>query len=342
MAGDSNDSSPVDIDLDAFEKELYAPAPEPDQLEEEEETSEKEEVADTEDDHLETDDDSDSETDSEEEKDEDEDKDKEPESRKERRERRQNRLQKRIDDLTARAYAAEREAEELRKLHGQTPQTTPQTAPPQNLRDALPEGAPDFDAVDENGQPVYPLGQFDPRYVTDLSNWNFDQRMAAAKAKEAHDQEVKEFQEAQNALIENWDAQLNEYAEKENPEIREDILDLAEEFEGIDPQYGDFLATTIMLSENGPAIMEYLSKNIGEARQIVASGPAAATRAIGRLEARLTRQPTRERDTESESNKKVSAAPPPPTPTRGRSGGRSARADTDNLDAFEKLLYGGN
>jgi hypothetical protein len=52
---------------------------------------------------------------------------------------------------------------------------------------------------------------------------------------------------------------------------------------------------------NGPEVMRYLSQNIGEAQKIVASGPAAATIAIGRLDARLDRT-TRE----EKRNKRVS------------------------------------
>jgi hypothetical protein len=45
--------------------------------------------------------------------------------------------------------------------------------------------------------------------------------------------------------------------------------------------------------DNGPDVMHYLSQNIGEAQKIVASGPAAATIAIGRLDARLSVPPQR-------------------------------------------------
>jgi hypothetical protein len=341
MAGDSETptgaDSNVDMDdLDTFNEDFYtkpeAPAKEP--VTAEKETQEPE-AADTEDEPLAPEDD---ENVSEDDDTEDEDEPK-PESRKDRRERRQNRLQKRIDDLTARAREAERrEAEALRRIAERTEdRSTP--APPTDIRQALPEGAPRPDAVNAAGQPLYPLGEFDPNFVTDLTNFNTEAKWNEIKTRDALERQQNEFKAAQQQLVNDWDAQLEDYEKNANPEIREDILDLAEEFDGIDPQYGDFLATTIMLSENGPAIMEYLSQNIGEARKIVASGPAAATRAIGRLEARLNKPERRERPVQT-ATPKVSEAPPPPTPTRGRTSTRSVRGDTDNLDAFDKAFYG--
>ena len=97
---------------------------------------------------------------------------------------------------------------------------------------------------------------------------------------------------------------------------------------------------TIMQSENGPRIMEYLSQNIGEARNIVASGPAAATLAIGRLDARLARARPNEEEKRNETQKTVSRAPNPPEQVnKGRKGQTVVRPDTDDLDAFERELF---
>jgi hypothetical protein len=61
-------------------------------------------------------------------------------------------------------------------------------------------------------------------------------------------------------------------AEEELPDIREKLGSMGDTFEGIDPNYGEFLAATIMSCDFGPQIMYYLSQNIGEAQKIVASG----------------------------------------------------------------------
>jgi hypothetical protein len=90
-----------------------------------------------------------------------------------------------------------------------------------------------------------------------------------------------------------------------------------------------------MQLDNGPQIMDYLSQNIGEAQRIVASGPVAATLAIGKLDAMFTKPPV-----EKKSNKKVSDAPAPPTErARGSNGQFTVPPDTDDLDAFEKIFF---
>ena len=125
--------------------------------------------------------------------------------------------------------------------------------------------------------------------------------------------------------------------EKEIPDLREAMVDLTNTFQDVEPQYGEYLATTIMSCENGPEIMYYLSQNIGEAQKIVASGPFAATLAIGRLEAKLDKSD----GTEIKRNtKRVSGAPKPPEErARGRGAAFNVRADTDDLDAFERVFF---
>jgi hypothetical protein len=126
-------------------------------------------------------------------------------------------------------------------------------------------------------------------------------------------------------------------AEAEEPDIRENIRTLTEVFADIEPNYGEYLASTIMFSDYGPQIMNYLSQNIGEAQRIVASGPAAATLALGRLESKFiaSTQQEEKRNTRQVSN----AAPPPTERARGRGGQFTVAPDTDNLDAFEKEFY---
>jgi hypothetical protein len=84
--------------------------------------------------------------------------------------------------------------------------------------------------------------------------------------------------------------------------------------------------------------MEYLSQNIGEAQKIVASGPAAATLAIGRLEAKL-QSPLVRANEEEKRNKKISGSAPPPP--QGRCAvvlkeEQAVRPDTTDLAAFKR------
>lgn len=252
-------------------------------------------------------------------------------------------VQERIDELTAEkhefrreAEAAKREAEALRKEFEALKASVEKEAPSKELRDRLPDGAPNPDAVGEDGEPLYPLGEFDKDYIRDLTKFTIAEEQKVAEEARAKAEQEREFQKAQQEISDGWNNRLVE-AEKENPNIRKEIQELTTTFQDIEPNYGTYLANTIMLSEVGPEIMSYLSQNIGEAQSIVASGPAAATLALGRLEARLSKTAVKE----EKSDKKVSNAPAPPgTPTRG-SGGRFVVADdTDNLDAFEEAFYG--
>lgn len=318
-----DNSNLVDMDnLDEFEEVLFN------------EDSEKV-VVDTGDDAAETDEDTDaSEEDDEEVEEDSEEEDEEEESEPpQKKDKPRKSLQARIDELTRRAYEAERrEIEALRRLEEREARER-EVAKEKPIQLHLPQGAPSPDAVDENGNLIYPLGEFDPQFVSDLTRFTVDAEIAN-KQREAHARQVEAtIHAAQQQLREDW-AQKLEAAEEENPNIREDIGELVTTFAGIDPAYGEYLAMTIMTRENGPQILEYLSHNIGEAQKIVASGPATATLEIGRLDAQLARQDIKR------NARTVSHAPEPPeTVNRGRKSQRNIRPDTDDLKSFEKLFY---
>lgn len=322
MTDDNSNLVDIDEDLETFENEFY---------EKEENEAESEEVVeDTGDDAAETDEDTDaSEEDEDNDSEEDSEEDKEPEQKKGRN---RKSLQSRIDELTRRAYEAERrEIEVLRRLEEREAREreVPKEKPTQAT---LPPGAPDPNALDDKGEPVFPLGEFDPRYIEAITRFTINTELAQKEAEAQRRQVATQIQAAQEHLKTEW-AQKLEQAEEENPEIREDIGELVTTFSHIEPAYGEYLAVTIMQLDNGPQILEYLSQNIGEAQKIVASGPAAATLEIGKLNAKLGREAKRN------ANKVSQAAPPPEGTTRGRKGQRLVRPDTDDLNAFEKIYY---
>lgn len=325
MADDNSKNVENIDDLDAFSKEYFQIEDTPDEVDEVEDTDEDDaeiEGHEDEDDALATDD-----------EDDDEDDEKAHPSPKQKR---KPSFQERINELTAKAREAERrEAALIKRLEeletGREDKKDEQ--PP--LREVLPDGAPDPDAVDDKGNPLYPLGEFDPKYITALVKYTNEQERAAAKEQEARENQAKAIEMAQSELVENWNTQLEE-AEKEIPEIRENISHLTEAFEDINPAYGEYLAMTIMGSEVGHLVMNYLSQNIGEAKQIVAAGPAAATLALGRLEAQFMKNSTKG----EKRNNKVSDAPEPPeSRTRGHGGRFTVSPDTDDLDAFERVYF---
>jgi hypothetical protein len=245
----------------------------------------------------------------------------------------------RIEELVARERVAERERDaeraqrlaleqRLATLEAQTKVAPPVQEQPETA------GPPNPNALNDKGEPVYPLGEFDPSFVRDLTRFTVAEETKAFETRQAQAQEAARLQAEQATMRQNWEAKVAE-VEKELPDYREKIGSLTSAFGNLDPQYGEYLANTLMQCANGPEIMYYLSQNIGEAQRIVASGPFAATLEIGRLQAKL------ERSTEgSQSNKKISEAPPPPSDrTRGRGGQFAVRPDTDDLDAFEKEFF---
>ncbi len=106
-------------------------------------------------------------------------------------------------------------------------------------------------------------------------------------------------------------------------------------FVNLDPQYGNYLASTIMSLENGPDVLYYLATNPDVAEKLVNSGPLAATVGLGRIEASIMAE------TEKKTKKvKVSDAPsPPPQVTRGTGTKIDIPDDTDDLDAFAEKFF---
>jgi hypothetical protein len=327
-----DNSNLVDMDnLDAFEDAFFNRKPVA--TDDPEDKVEDEDVPETEDDALATEEDTDA---SEDEPTEDEDPDDEPEPKPEPKKGKKS-FQDRIDELTRGKREAERrEAELLKRLEAHEVRKSEEntTAEPKPLREQLPAEAPSPDATDENGEPIYPLGEFDPAFIRDLTKFTIAQETKAAKEAEETARQQSMFEAAQEELKSSWLEKVDA-ATEELPDIRERLATMGEAFDGIDPNYGEFLAATIMSCDYGPQIMYYLSQNIGEAQKIVASGPASATLAIGRLDARFTKAPEQKRNT-----KKVSGAPKPPAAMSRGSGGRFAvPGDTDDLDAFEKEFF---
>jgi len=319
--------TPVDIDLDSFENELLGAK--------QEDNKEEEKVVENEDDSLANDDEDDNEE-AEEQEDEDEESD-EPEEKPKRR----NRAQERIEKLVAEARQAERERDALRiELERLRVETKEAVAPNKEneapaIRAALPADAPNPDTKDKDGNPIYELGEFDPKFIRDLTRFTIEEETKAMKERQQQEETKNMIEAARHEIQTKWNSNLETY-EAEVPEVRENITKLVDTFSKLEPNYGEYLASIIMDSDFGPQLMDYFSQNIGEAQKVVASGPAAATRAIGRLEAKFVTSTNNE---DEKRNKKVSDAPPPPPKTKGTAAAKTIRPDTPNLDDFEKIFY---
>ncbi len=335
----SEDSTPVGEtdDLDAFEKDFYGSSEATVQEDPAEEVSEEEPDNLGEIDPPATEDD-DNEEESEEPV-EDEDEDEEPEEEPKPKPKKQS-IQERINELTAEKHEERRMRlaleKRLEKLEAEAPVEKEEKV---ILRDVLPDDAPNPDKLGEDGEPLYPLGEFDPLYIRDLTKFTIKVETERAK-EEARIEAAQEAMKAELAEAQTtWLGRLDSFNE-EVPEARGAIQELVASFDDVPENYGQYLATVIMSSEMGPQILYHLSQNPGEAQKIVASGPAAATLAFGRLEAKLAKQEAAEAPEKEVKRNKQSAAPTPPdVRVRGSGSKNVVPADTEDLDAFERAFF---
>jgi chemotaxis protein histidine kinase CheA len=327
-----------DVDLNTFEAEFFQTEPVKEEVVEEKAEEVEENVDENEeDDSLAIDDEDDAED---EDEDTDEDSEEKDEPEPEPKAKKRNRTQERIEKLVAEAREAQRERDafrvELDRVRAE--KETVQKEEEKPLREKLSEAAPNPDAKDDDGNAVYELGEFDPKYIRDLTKFTIAEETKAAREVAAREAHEANLEAERTELRTKWETNLAA-AEKVNPDIKENIRQLTEVFSDLETNYGEYLATTLMGSDLGPQVMDYLSQNIGEARKIVASGPVAATLALGRLEAKFMNTPIKQE--EKRNIKLVSKASEPPegNPARGRGGKFAVALDTDDLDAFEREFF---
>ena len=322
---DTNTEIAADTDdLNAFEQLMYG-QPKPDIEDTEAKVVNEEVEQETVEEEVEPED-TPAETDEQEEADNDEDEQPKP---------KKSRFQERIDQLTEKARTAAREKDELlkkleetvAKLEGKTDEVKPVEKPK--------DSAPQPDEADEDGEPKYPLGEFDPAYIRDLTRYTIRAEAEAQKEEAARQaaEEAKNLEKAQ--LAQEWSEKVQASQER-YPDYQEKVTDLAEVVQDIDPVYGDFLAETIMTMENGTDVFYHLASNPKIAMEIVNSGPQAALRKLYQIEARFS---TFEEE-KKEKKLKVSNAPQPPEQlNRGNSPAKDIAPDTDDLEAFEKAFF---
>lgn len=319
---------PVEDNLDDFSNTFYGQKEaEPEQASPEvEEEDTTEEVDAQEDEDTETDTLADEDEDTEEEAEEDS----KPEPKK-------TRFQERIDELVAKEKAAERKAQELEdklnKLLDEKQNAEPKPVPKQVVSDT---DEPQPDALNEDGTEKYPLGEFDPRYIKDLTKHALSTERASIKAQEQQELQRQEDDRQRAELDTKWQEKLTP-AQERYPDFQEKGQQLVDTFSGINEAYGEYLTATLKSMEYGPDVLYYLASNPDEAQKIVNSGPNMATIALGRLEGKFA-------DADGEKQKarpKVSKAPTPPNRVnKGSSVSKSTVADdTDDLDAFSAKLF---
>ncbi len=242
------------------------------------------------------------------------------------------RSEKRIEELNAKFRQEQREKEDLKRRLEQL-EAAQQTKEPKTTPAAVKEDGPSPEDVNEDGTEKYPLGEFDPRYIRDLTRFTISQeRVEALKAEKAEAQKTK-VEEAQTALAAEWNTKLPTAIEKYEDFI-DKTQDFVDTFDDLDEGYSNYLADTIMGMEFGTDVLYYLANNPEEAKKIVESGVRKATIALGRIESRF------EVSKQEPEPRRVSNAPPPPPVNKGSAAARVTVADdTDDLVAFEKKFF---
>lgn len=218
-------------------------------------------------------------------------------------------LQRKINKLTRKAGDAERTAREAqlerdllleRLRHYEQPKADP---------------APKA----ENGKPT--LEQFDydqDAYLEALADWRVDQRLTAEREKAEQQKAEQQTRERFRSLAEKEAAFAAEHPDYE---------DVAK-----DPSVPitPVMAEVIMESDIAPAIAYYLGQHVEEAASIAQMTPAAAGRAIGRIEASLSAPVS----APGQPPRKVTQAPPPVTTLNSAAPISKSLEDIKDMDEY--------
>lgn len=248
-----------------------------------------------------------------------------------------NRFQERINELTARAREAERrEADTARRIAElEAKQVNPPADTGKQPAPTVQDVGPTPDDKNDDGSDKYPLGEFDPTYIRDLTRHTIQTEQAAANQKAEQERTQREAQASRDALQEQWSERATAVVEK-HPDFVERTMELETTFEGLDPGYSDYLVQTIKSLDHGPEVLYHFANNLAEAQKFVKLGPLAATLALGEMNARF-RAPPAEQAPKPEP--KVSKAPTPPPANKGSKTRTTVAADTDDLDAFADIFF---
>lgn len=314
------DVTPVDTgsdDLDTFEKDFFSPSTK-------EAAPAKEEVKpDPVEDDTKSDDNQDNDDDTKTPDGDDDVEDKTDEKPK-----KKNTFQDRVNQLLERERLANERANEaqrkLDELASKQKETTPTPTP------VVQNDGPNPDDTNPDGSEKYPLGEYDPEYIRDMARHTIDKEWNERKAKEEQEQNQRQNQEAREYLHNQWTEKLAPVTEQ-HEDFLEKTLELESTFEGLDPQFSDYLVQTIKSLDHGPEVLYYFANNLDEAQKFVKAGPLGATLALGEINAMFKGQTRKEA--------KLSSAPTPPPVNKGTKTRTAVPGDTDDLDAFEKEFF---
>lgn len=255
------------------------------------------------------------------------------------------RFQERINELTRRAGDAERATAAIKaekdamqvKLDEILARLDPKPDTSQAVEKA-PTGPTPTD-LNDDGTEKYPLGEFDPNFIRDLTRYTMAEERKIYEEEASQRQKATEQETAQAALERDWQGKLDKAVENKYPDFMEKNQNLLSVLQQVDEATAEYLGNTIMNMEYGTDVLYHLASNPDEARRIVNMGPAKATIALGRLEALYAFEDVEK--AEAPQKLKVSSAPlPPKHVNRGSSVATVVPDDTDDLDAFSNKMFG--
>lgn len=256
-----------------------------------------------------------------------------------------SRFQERIDDLTAKIREGDRQKDDLANQLREAIARLDKAASPDDTQNkntntqktdrGLVE--PTADDILEDGNLKYPLGEFDPKLLRDLTR--YDRAIERAHEEEVAAQINAEREQAAklNTLQTEWNSKV-EVAKESYPDYVEKGQALLEVLGDVQPDYAVYLTQNLMSMDYGPDVFYYLSEHPEEARAIVNSSPEKALNRLGRIEARFELAADERSGKETKLRTTNAPAPAP------RNKGSNAQAPRTNLadaplDDFEREFF---
>lgn len=247
-------------------------------------------------------------------------------------------VQDRINELVREREEAKREGDrKLDELRQEFEAKLAGLNPKEEAKPAVVAGEPTPDDLNEDGTPKYDLGEFDPKYIRDLTKHTLEQERQRISEESARESEQATQSQAQQEMVTKWNEKV-ESAVTQYPDFMEKGQQLVSSFGGLNEQYGMYLTNLLMSMDKGPEVLYYLSNNPEEASQIINSGAQRATLALGRIESKFLET------TQQVAPKTKLSKAPPPAPAQARARGSNGAfinvsPDTDDLDAFASEFF---
>jgi hypothetical protein len=210
-------------------------------------------------------------------------------------------FKKRIDKLNLRVSEKEQEVEywKAQALKQQQPKT--ESALAQEKAPTEIEGKPRADKFETHEE-----------YVEALTDWKLEHRERERETKSREAQVKLEYEKT----AQSFQAKIAEFKES-----NDDFDDVVSDVDDIPLPMT--VQDAIRTSDVGPALMYELAKNRDDLERIVRLSPIAAAREIGKIEARISKEP------ETRSEKKSTKAPPPISPVGSKGTAKVMKSPED-------------